>query len=132
MEMEKRLEEVEQTNAELKKEIDFLKFRIELVATKSNANQILYEYDVNREQYNAIMDLMEDIRKALDEHKEYTHGTFEEKISAIFSNEKNLKYDYHFAEAIAQAFMEDGRWKEVFPALYGSMPKHQYCMGNGK
>lgn len=84
MEMEKRLEEVEQTNAELKKEIDFLKFRIELVATKSNANQILYEYDVNREQYNAIMDLMEDIRKALDEHKEYTHGTFEEKISAIF------------------------------------------------
>lgn len=54
------------------------------------------------------------------------------RLVLFFSNEKNLKYDYHFAETIAQAFMEDGRWKEVFPALYGGMSKYQSCMGNGK
>lgn len=133
MNMEERLEQIEKINAELRKEVDFLKFRIDLVAVKTNVNQILYEYEINKEQYNAIMDLMDEVRQELSNHKEYSHNEFETRISKIFENESGLRHDYHFAEAIAQAFMEDGRWEEVFPALYGDMLKFKnyiYSMKN--
>ena len=29
-------------------------------------------------------------------------------------------------EYLARAFMDEGRWDEVFPALYGDMPKYNY------
>jgi len=43
--------------------------------------------------------------------------------------------DKLLCESLAQSFMEDGRWEEVFPALYGSMLKYKYYMEtreNGK
>lgn len=62
------------------REVKFLKFRIGLVASKSHINQILYEYEVNQTQYNAIMDLMDAVRKELDDHRDYNHVTFEQRM----------------------------------------------------
>lgn len=132
MSFEERLEELEKSNAELTKEVEFLKFRIGLVASKTHINQILYEYEVNQSQYNAIMDLMDEVRKELDEHKEYSNVTFEQHMRSIFPERDDPRNDYHFAEDVAQAFMEDGRWEEVFPALYGDMPKFKYYLDNMK
>ena len=132
MDFEQRLEELEKSNAELKKNVEFLKFRIDLVASKTHINQILYEYGVDQSQYNAIMDLMDEVRKELDAHKKYNHATFEQRIKEIFPDCDDPRHDYHFAEDIAQAFMEDGRWEEVFPALYGDMPKFKYYLDNMK
>ena len=132
MDFEKRLEALEKSNSELKKEVEFLKFRIDLVASKTHINQILYEYEVNQTQYNAIMDLMDEVRKELDEHRDYSRMTFEHRIKEIFSDKDDPRRDYHFAEDIAQAFMEDGRWEEVFPALYGDKPKFKFYLENMK
>ncbi len=35
-----------------------------------------------------------------------------------------------FCEYLAQSFMEDGRWEEVFATLYGEMPKYKFYMEN--
>ena len=103
-----------------------------MVASKSHINQILYEYEVNQTQYNAIMDLMDAVRKELDDHRDYNHVTFEQRMKEIFPDRDDPRNDYHFAEDIAQAFMEDGRWEEVFPALYGDMPKFKCYLENMK
>lgn len=132
MDFEKKLEELEKNNAKLREEVEFLEFRIDLIASRTHTNQVLYEYNVNRTQYNAIMDLMDDVRKELDEHRDYNHATFEERMRKIFPDRCDPRNDYHFAEDIAQAFMEDGRWEEVFPALYGDMPKFKCYLENMK
>lgn len=121
MDFEKRLEELEKNNVKLREEVEFLKFRIDLIASSTHTNQVLYEYKVNRTQYNAIMDLMDDVRKELDNHRDYNHVTFEQRMREIFPDRDDPRNDYHFAEDIAQAFMEDGRWEEVFQELYGKM-----------
>lgn len=132
MDFEKRLEELEKNNVKLREEIEFLEFRIDLIASRTHTNQVLYEYNVNRTQYNAIMDLMDDVRKELDDHRDYDHATFEQRMRKIFPDRGDPRNDYHFAEDIAQAFMEDGRWEEVFPALYGEMPKFKCYLENMK
>lgn len=132
MDFEKRMEEIEKNNVKLREEVEFLKFRIDLIASRTHTNQVLYEYNVNRTQYNAIMDLMDDVRKELDEHRDYNRVTFEERMRKIFPDRDAPRNDYHFAEDITQAFMEDGRWEEVFPALYGDMPKFKCYLENMK
>ena len=123
MELEERVEQLERSNAELSKKINDLEFRIELIASPTHINRVLYDYAVNRQEYDAIMDLMDDVRKSLDDKQGYTHTKFENEMKKIFSDPEDVKHDYHFAEDVAKAFMEDGRWKEVFPALYGKLPK---------
>ena len=132
MTIEERIEQLEERNKKLEQRVEYLEFRISLVAVKSHVNQILYEYEVSKSQYSALMDLMDEVRAALDNHEEYTHGKFETHIKQIFPNRNDPKNDYHFAEEIAQAFMEDGRWDEVFPALYGNEPKYRYYMESRK
>lgn len=132
MNAETRLKELEKNYTELKEKIDFLEFRIDLIASTTNVNKILYEYNVNRSQYNEIMDLMDEVRNELDKHKTYNHVTFEQRMKRIFPAKDDPCHDYHFAEEIALAFLEDGRWEEVFPALYSDTPKFKYFLKNMK
>ena len=132
MTIEERIEQLEESNKKLKQKVEDLEFRISLVAVKSHVNQVLYEYQVSQTQYSALMDLMDEVRAELDNHKEYTHGDFENRIKQIFPSHDDPRNDYHFAEEIAQAFMEDGRWDEVFPALYGNETKFKYYMESRK
>ena len=126
MNNEERLEQIEKDNEELKEKIDFLEFRIELVASKTHVNQVLYDYEVNRKQYNEIMDLMDNVQEKLNNNKKYDSSMFENDLKKIFCDTSDPKHDYHFAEEIAQAFMKDERWEKVFPKLYGNHKKYQY------
>lgn len=132
MELEERVEQLEKSNTELSKKVNNLEFRIELIASPTHINQVLYEYEVNRDEYDKIMELMDSIREALENNQEYTHGKFEREMRNIFPNPEDIKHDYHFAEAVAQAFMEDGRWEEVFPALYRELPKFREYLNHKK
>ena len=114
MDFEKRLEALEKSNSELKEDVKFLKFRIGLVASKSHINQILYEYEVNQTQYNAIMDLMDAVRKELDDHRDYNHVTFEQRMKEIFPDRDDPRNDYHFAEDIAKRLWRTGDGKKYF------------------
>lgn len=117
---DERISNLEKEVELLKKEIEKMKFRFELKQVDSNVNDILYDYDIDGEQYRKIMDVMDEYRKRIDANEEVNHFVFETQIKKIIPD-----YDYHFAELIAQAFMDDGHWKEVFQVLYGSMTKYK-------
>ena len=98
-----------------------LEFQVELLFNNSPIDRFIFESKITREQYTAIMDLMDSFRAKLDGGQSVHHYDFESGIYEIVP-EKNG--DYHFCELIAQLFAEEGQWDEVFPALYGDMPKY--------
>ena len=117
---DERISNLEKEVELLKKEIEKMKFRFELKQVDSNVNDVLYDYDIDREQYRKIMDVMDECRKRIDANEAVSHSAFETQIKNIVP-----EYDYHFAEFMAQAFMNDGRWEEVFQVFYGNMAKYK-------
>lgn len=113
---------------ELEKRIEMLEFKVDLLSQNTNTSRLLFEYNITHPQFTALMDLMDKFRKEIDNKNKVSHVSFEEKVYKITGNNG----DYHFCESLAQAFMEDGRWEEVFPALYGNMPKYAYYMESRK
>jgi len=105
----------------LEERVEQLEFQIQLLFNNSSIDRYLFETNVTKEQYTAIMDVMDVIRKKLDAGEKVHHYTFEDEIYKIVPEHNG---DYHFCELIAKLFAEDGRWDEVFPALYGDMPKY--------
>ncbi len=103
--------------------IEHLEFRQRLLFDNTSVDRILFEYDVTQEQYRDIMDLMDLYRKKIDKGEKVYHGSFESKIYEIVQHHAG---DYHFVESLVQAFKECGRWDEIFPTLYGDMPKYKY------
>ena len=103
--------------------LDFIEFRRELLFGNSHLDRLLFEYEIDREQYERIMELMEACRKKLDNRESINHPEFEAKIYEIVPEHQG---DYHMCEYIARSFMEERRWEEVFPALYGDMPKYRF------
>lgn len=130
MDLTGRISHLEQANQELQEKIDFLSFRLDLIANKTPVTELLYECNVTHEQYTKIMDLMDSLRNKLDNGEEISHGEYETEMKKIMTGPE---YDYHFAEAMARAFMEERRWEEVFPALYGDFAKYKtYLQDRGK
>lgn len=125
MNNEERIDLLEEKNRELQVRVDFLEFRLELLAENTNVTRLLFERKINQNQYQKIMDLMDSYRNKIDDNIKVNHSTFEQEIYEILPDNHG---DYHLCEAITQAFMEDGRWEEVFPKLYGDMPKYKYYM----
>ena len=109
----------------LEERVEQLEFQVQLLFTNTDRDRFLFETNVTNKQYKQLMDLMEAYRKKIDNGQEVHHGTFEEEVGRIVPEHN---YDYHFCEQIARLFMEDGRWAEVFPALYGDMPKFQHLV----
>lgn len=108
---------------ELDKRLDYIEFRQELLFENTDLTRLLFEYEIDRKQYKKIMDLMEAYRKKLDNKESVNHGTFETEMFRIVPE---CHEDYHMCEYIARAFMDEHRWEEVFPALYGDMPKYKF------
>lgn len=121
---EKRIAGLEEKNSILEKRIENLEFKVQLLSEDTNISRLLFEYDINHSQYRMLMDLMDEFRENIENGKEAHHSTFEQRIYSIIGKDG----DYHFCESLAQSFMEDGRWEEVFPALYGDMQKYKYYM----
>lgn len=103
--------------------LDYIEFRQTLLFNNSDLSRLIFEYEITEYEYQKIMDLMDEIKDRLENGEEVLHDEFEQEIYNIVPLHKR---DYHFCEYIARAFMDDGRWGEVFPALYGDMPKYKY------
>lgn len=128
--------EMEKVISDLQERVAMLEFREELGRDGSNVSDVLIDYNINRDQYRRIMDIMDNYREKIDNGKEVSNAQFENDIINIFGGSVNAAkreqpIEYHFCEYIAKAFMDDRRWEEVFPALYGDMPKYSYLKGNG-
>lgn len=117
---EGRIKFLENENESLKERIDLLEFRFELLFDNSESCRYFIERNFTRQQYNAVMDLMDLLREKIDRKEEVSSIAYESEINRIKSD-----CDYHDAEIIAKLFMEEGRWEEVFPALYGSSMKYK-------
>lgn len=102
--------------------ISFLSFREQLLFDNDEVSRILFEYEVNEQESRAIMDLMDSYREKLSRQEPVSHSQFESEIYAIIPH---LNGDYHFCEYLVKAFHDQKRWEEVFPALYGGLPKYK-------
>lgn len=105
----------------LEERIALLEFQVKLLYNNSPSDRFVFESKITHEQYIAIMDLMDSIRNKLENGQSVHHYEFEQNIYNLIPEKDG---DYHFCEIIAQLFAEEGRWEEVFPALYGDMPKY--------
>lgn len=105
----------------LTEKIDFISFRQQLLFDNDEVSRILFEYEVNEQESRCIMDLMDSYREKLSRQEPVNHSQFESEVYAIVPH---LAGNYHFCEMLAQAFHDDERWEEVFPALYGALPKY--------
>lgn len=110
---------------EMSEKVANLEFWQQCLFNNSNVDRLLYDNKVTEKQYKLIVDEMNKIRGTLENGGEVNSLEFESKILKIMDNRHDL--DYHFCEYIAKDFMEQGSWKEVFPALYGykNLNKHR-------
>jgi len=102
--------------------LDFIEFRQELLFNNTDIDRLLFEYEMTRDEYRRIMDLMDEYRKKIDNKEEVSNSAFEDSIYSIMPRHSG---NYHMCEYIARAFAADGRWEEVFPALYGDFSKYK-------
>lgn len=106
---------------DLEERVAQLEFQVELLFNNTEIDRLFFETKITREQYTAIMNLMDSFRSKLDAGESVHHYDFE---SAIYEIVPERNGDYHFCELIAKLFAENNQWDEVFPALYGDMPKY--------
>ena len=104
---EDRIKNLEEENETLRERIDLIEFKFELL------------FD-NSESCRYFIDLMDELRTKLEKKEEISSMEYESKITRIKKD-----CDYHDEEIIAKLFMEEGRWEEVFPALYGDSIKYK-------
>lgn len=85
----------------------------------TNVERIRKTYHITDPTYKKVMDLMDEVRLALKNGENYYLGTFEQKMKElVVAPNGDPAYDYHMVEDVAEAFLQDGRWKEVFLTLY--------------
>ena len=106
----------------LTEKIDFISFRQHLLFDNDEVSRILFENEVNEKEFRTIMDLLDSYREKLARHEPVSHSQFESEVYAIIPH---LEGNYHFCEMLTKAFCDDGRWEEVFPALYGGLAKYK-------
>lgn len=86
--------------------------------------------NVNKKEQKLIMDVMDKYRNLIFNGEKVFHGSFEGDIVEIFGGYESAMLhhpaiEYHFCEFVAEAYMKDRRWEEVFEALYGDMSKYR-------
>lgn len=111
------------TFGSVEERLNYIEFRQQLLFNNSNVDRVLFEYEITENEYKKIMDLMDEFRTKIDGGEKPSHGEFETKIYKLVPS-RNA--DYHFCEYLARAFMEDNRWEEVFPVIYGELPQYSY------
>lgn len=94
-----------------------------------NIERTFKEYHVTKEEQRQIMDVMDKYRMSIANGDKVSYAAFESDIISIFggsleASRHNPPIEYHFCEYVAKDFMEDRRWEEVFPALYGNFVKY--------
>ncbi|MCY7817290.1 DUF1878 domain-containing protein [Bacillus haynesii] len=119
MDNEKLIKRIE----ELEKTVELLTFKQSLLFSNTSVDRALYEYDISKNQYNEIMDLMDNYRSKIDNNEKVNHHIFENEMYEIVPQHSG---NYHFVESLTRAFWENNRWEEVFDNLYRILPKYKH------
>lgn len=83
-------------------------------------------FHITEDTYKKIMDLMDEVRTEIDAGNEYSLFTFERKMKQIVrAPAGDPEYDYYMVREVAEAFLLDGRWEEVFLTLYKDEPSQK-------
>lgn len=85
----------------LEERISQLEFREEFLRYENNINSLVLDYNITREEYSKIMDVMDEMRSEIDNHKEVSNADFENKIIGIFGGDiaaakRSVPIEYHF------------------------------------
>lgn len=107
---------------DMEERVAMLEFQVELLFNNTSIDRLFFETKVTREQYKAILNLMDSFRTKIENGEDTHHYAFENAIYQIVPERNG---DYHFCEMIAKLFAENGQWDEVFTVLYGDMPKYR-------
>lgn len=91
--------------------------------------QLFKQYGISKDEQRKIMDVMDKYRNRISNGERVSYSDYESDIISIFggyieATHRQPAIEYHFCEFVAKEFMEDGRWEEVFQALYGEFPKY--------
>ncbi|PPA87912.1 DUF1878 domain-containing protein [Brevibacillus laterosporus] len=108
---------------DLNDRLDFIEFRQELLYENSPFSRLLFHYKFTRQQYNSLLELLDEYREKIDNNEKVVHSTFENRIYAI---SEECKRDYHFVESLTRHLYDAGRYEEIFVALYGGLAKYKY------
>ena len=92
-------------------------------------------FHVTKDEQRRIMEVMTEYSERIANGVAVSYSDFEKDIICIFGgNISAMKHkpsiDYRFCEHIAKTFMENGRWEEVFFALYGKFPVYVGTLRN--
>lgn len=95
----------------------------------THVESVRKSYNINDNQYSRIMDIMDEAAAAIRNGEEYTNYKLERKmISVVKSSNPDKVIEYHAIQDIVSAFLEDGRWEEVFLTLYKDDPSQKSCI----
>ena len=106
--------------SEIISRMELIEFKQELLFNNTSVDRLLFETNVNRKQYDTIMDFMEECRDRIYKGEKIKSAEFERRIYEIVPEHDG---DYHFCESLALTFFDEGRWTEVFRYVYGDNPK---------
>ena len=110
------MESIESRLRELERTIEYLKYRVELLASIADSEHhpfifTVLESNLTEHQVIAIYDLMDEASKTIREGKPMGHHQFEQRIYEIVPSHRG---DYHFAESIVDTLNDEQRWEEVY------------------
>ena len=85
----------------------------------SHVDKVRKTYHITDQAYQSVEDLMKTAREALRNGEDYDHFMFEKDMKKIVKAPKgDPEYDYHMVIEVAQAFLLDRHWEEVYLQLY--------------
>lgn len=102
--------------------LELIEFKLDLLFDDTAYSRLLFEHDVDRQQKDNIYRLFDSLRMKLNNNEEISSVNYESEIYEILPQ---INQSYHVAEDIAQTLHGEGRYEEVFEALYGDSPKFQ-------
>lgn len=106
---------------EIMERLDDLEFRQDLLFENTGMSRFALEHKLTRNEYKALMDLMEEYQNKIDRKEKCTNAAFEQSVYKILPS---IKVDYHVCEDMVRILYEEGRWVDVFTTLYANMPKY--------
>lgn len=97
----------------------------------NHIDQIKEAYHISDETLKKVMDLMDEVRGAIDRGEKYSLHTFERKMRRlVIPPVGEPEYDHHMVEDVAYAFLLEGKWEEVFLTLYKDELPHKTFIEN--
>lgn len=85
----------------------------------TNIEEVRKTYKIDDNQYKQILNVMEKVYSTIESKGVYSKGEFERRIlNIVRTPEIEYKCDWHMVKEIAQAFLEDNMYIDVFLELY--------------